>query len=395
MKKIWIVAHFCSDFESKGNNRFNYLATLLAEAGYGVEFITSDFSHTKKKPRSRQVSGLAYRVCFIHEPGYRKNVGFDRLYSHAVFGKNLKNQFAQMEKPEVVYLAVPSLDAGKATAEYCKTNHIPLVIDVQDLWPEAFCLATRKYHIPEWIYAPMKKKADYIYRAADCVFAVSETYLNRANQVRENGRGQCVFIGTDLAAFDAYPTIAMDKPWDEIWIAYAGTLGSSYNIDIIIDAVRLLANKGVTGFRFKVFGDGPAMERFKARAHGLPVDFHGRLPYKDMVGSLRNCDIAVNPIMKGAAQSIINKHADYAAAGLPVVSTQECPEYRALLDEFNCGINCPPEDTQAVADALEGLLRDPALRKRMGENSRRMAQERFDRKHTYQQIIAEIERFVR
>jgi len=113
------------------------------------------------------------------------------------------------------------------------------------------------------------------------------------------------------------------------------------------------------------------------------------------VGSLRNCDIAVNPIMKGAAQSIINKHADYAAAGLPVVSTQECPEYRALLDEFNCGINCPPEDTQAVADALEGLLRDPALRKRMGENSRRMAQERFDRKHTYQQIIAEIERFVR
>ena len=395
MKKIWIVAHFCSDFESKGNNRFNYLARLLAENEYEVEFITSDFSHVKKKPRSAQAADPAYHVSLVHEPGYRRNVGFDRLYSHAVFGKNLKRRFTQLERPQVVYLAVPSLDAGKATAEYCKANNIPLVIDVQDLWPEAFCLATRKYHIPEWIYAPMKKAADYIYRAGEVVFAVSDTYLNRANLVRENKRGQSVFIGTDLAAFDAYPAITMDKPWDEIWIAYAGTLGSSYNIDIIIDAVRLLVNKGVIGFRFKVFGDGPAMERFKAHAHGLPVDFHGRLLYKDMVGSLRNCDIAVNPIAKGAAQSIINKHADYAAAGLPVVSTQECPEYRALLDEFDCGINCPPEDTQAVADALEGLLRDPALRKKMGENSRRMAQERFDRKHTYQQIIAEIERFVR
>ena len=42
-----------------------------------------------------------------------------------------------------------------------------------------------------------------------------------------------------------------------------------------------------------------------------------------MVGMLGVCDIAVNSISKGAAQSIINKHGDYAAAGLPVVNTQE------------------------------------------------------------------------
>ena len=40
------------------------------------------------------------------------------------------------------------------------------------------------------------------------------------------------------------------------------------------------------------------------------------MSYEDMVQTLVQCDIAVNPIIKGAAQSIINKVGDYAAAGL-------------------------------------------------------------------------------
>lgn len=40
-----------------------------------------------------------------------------------------------------------------------------------------------------------------------------------------------------------------------------------------------------------------------------------------MITYLANADIAVNPISKGLAQSIINKHSDYVASGLPVVST--------------------------------------------------------------------------
>ena len=99
----------------------------------------------------------------------------------------------------------------------------------------------------------------------------------------------------------------------------------------------------------------------------------------------------MNPIVKGAAQSIINKHADYAAAGLPVVNTQECQEYRNLLESYGCGINCDVESVQQVADALQELIENPEKRKQMGENSRRMAEELFDRRNTYQQIAQIIE----
>lgn len=47
-----------------------------------------------------------------------------------------------------------------------------------------------------------------------------------------------------------------------------------------------------------------------------------------------------NPIMAGAAQSIINKHADYVASGIPIISTQESEEFRRLIDKYKMGMNC-------------------------------------------------------
>ena len=131
------------------------------------------------------------------------------------------------------------------------------------------------------------------------------------------------------------------------------------------------------------------------RAEGLPVHFWGRLLYSDLIGYAKNGDIAVNPIVKGAAQSIINKHADYAAAGLPVVNTQECQEYRNLLESYGCGINCEVESAKQVAKALQELIENPEKRKQMGANSRRMAEERFDRRNTYQQIVRAVEDLAR
>lgn len=394
MKKILIVSHFCSDFESKGNNRFNYLAQILGQRGNQVEFMTSDFSHVKKKPRTAEAADTSYHVTLIHESGYPKNVCLSRILSHREFGKNLRKALEKTEKPDVVYLAVPSLDAALATMQYCRKNEIRLIIDIQDLWPEAFSTAMKRFGIPEFLFMPMKRQADLIYRNADDVVAVSQTYLDRANRVRENQEGHCIYIGTDLAIFDAYPNIHMDKPDGEQWIVYIGTLGSSYNIDIVIDAVRILAKRGINSFRFKVFGDGPSMEQFKRHADGLPIDFYGRILYKDLIGHVRNCDIAVNPIIRGAAQSIINKHADYAAAGLPVVNTQECKEYRDLLERYECGINCEVDSAEQVADALQELIENPEKRKRMAANSRRMAEECFDRRNTYQQILRAIEETV-
>ena len=117
----------------------------------------------------------------------------------------------------------------------------------------------------------------------------------------------------------------------------------------------------------------------------------GRLPYEKMVKILCECDIAVNPIAKGAAQSIINKVGDYAAAGLPVVNTQECEEYRNIVTNYKIGINCENNNSIDMANKIYELYNNVNERKEMGRNNRKLAEEKFDRRKTYIKIVKLIE----
>jgi glycosyltransferase involved in cell wall biosynthesis len=395
MKNILIITHYCSVFWSRGNNRFNYLASLLVQKGFSVEFVTSDFSHGKKEHIDATEAQCEYQVRLIHEPGYPKNVCLRRFYSHNRFGRNLNKYLFGIQKPDLVYAAVPSLDAALTAEKYCARNGIPFVVDIQDLWPETFGLVFKVPVLNRLFFWPHKSMAERIYKGADKIIGVSDTYVERGMRAnRKGGRGLNVFLGTDLRRFDrAASRPFAGKPEGEIWIVYAGTLGHSYNLELVMDAVRRLKNDGIENIVFKVLGDGPLLERFSsyARQTDIRADFLGRLPYEDMVGYLKHADIAVNPIMKGAQNSILNKHGDYAAAGLPVVNTQECPEYRRLIEKYGCGINCGVQNAQEVADAIAFLVRSRESAARMGEASRRMAEERFDRSRTYINIVEAIE----
>lgn len=397
-KKIVIVANFCDYGEEKSNNRFNYIAELLVESGFEVELITSTFSHRSKQQRELvEGEDSSYKTTLIYEPTYQKNVSLTRFRSHKVWANGVAKYLKSAPKADLVYCAIPSLNGPYAVAKYCKKNEIPFVVDIQDLWPEAFKLVLKLPVVSDILFAPMTWRANYVYKAADRILAVSETYKERGLSVnKKDCEGRCVFLGTDLEAFDKkVSSHKIDKPEDELWIGYAGTLGHSYNIEIIISALNLIADQLPQKVVFKVFGDGPYLERFKefAKDCKVQVDFLGRLEYSLMVSHLTHCDIAVNPISKGAAQSIINKHADYAASGLPVVSTQESAEYRNLVEKYEFGINCGVESVEDVANALLSLISNAEMRETMGRNSRKLAEEKFDRKTSYTSIVEDVKRF--
>ena len=106
-----------------------------------------------------------------------------------------------------------------------------------------------------------------------------------------------------------------------------------------------------------------------------------------MVKKLVRCDIGLNVLVGNAAQSIINKHADYLAAGLPVINVQKLPEFGELLEAYHAGMSCAPGDTEALAACIRALASDAALRRELGKNSRRLAEEQFDRAKTYGALV--------
>ena len=392
---IVIISQYLRNIEDfDGNNsRFVYLAQLL-EKEHDVEIITSNFMH-KPKTHAKSVGTLGnVKVTALQEPGYAKNISLQRFASHKALSKEVKRYLEQRKKPDLVYVAVPSLDVAGVAADYCKKNGVRFVVDIQDLWPEAFLMVFNIPVLSKLLFKPMQLLADRIYGAADHVVAVSQTYVQRGLRPNKRGAvGSVVYLGTDKTVFDVFASEQPAQPVkqeDEIAVAYIGSLAASYDLDTVIDALAALETD--RKIRFVIMGDGTRKGTFEqhAKEAGICCEFTGALAYPEMVRRLCRCDIAVNPIRKGSAGSVINKVNDYAMAGLPVVNSQESGEYRGLLETYQAGINCACQDVQSMTAALKQLVEDDALRKQMGENSRRLGEEKFDRSYTYRRLAEQL-----
>ena len=323
-----------------------------------------------------------------------------RILSHWLWGCNVENYLESQECLDLVYCALPSLTAGAKAANYCKRNNVKFVVDVQDIWPEAFCMIV-KNKILQLAFKPMEWLVNKSYSQADLVVAVSDTYRDRGLSVNKNdNKGLTVYLGNNLSLFDESKNEYKIKRCDsEFWLAYIGTLGYSYDLPCVIDAIAkyTLNNLNAKKVKLIAMGSGPLLDQFKSYAVSKKVNasFLGRVPYSEMVGTMCSCDAVVNPIRKGAAQSITNKVGDYAFSGLAVINTQECIEYRELVDDYHCGINCECGNSDQVADAIKRLATNSDLCKQMGEGSRKLGEERFDRNNTYPLIVRALEELVK
>lgn len=385
---IVIVAQYILDITTSEdlNSRFVYLANMLKE-NHSVEIVTSDFIHSKKENVKPVTEFRGIKITMLHESGYKKNVCLRRFVSHAELARNITKYFGSRKKPDVVYCAIPSTDVAAAVARYCKKNDVKFIIDIQDLWPEAFRMVLNIPILCDLLYYPISLKADVAYKAADAIVAVSNTYLNRAKLMNKFVPNQVVFLGTDMGQFDK-KVKSKKKNEDTVKIVYIGSLEKSYDLTTVIKAVSKCEK-----VQLIVIGDGSRRKELEDLALETNANciFLGYLPYSEMITKMSECNVAVNPIHKGSAGSIINKVGDYAMAGLPVINTQEAQEYRDLVDEYNCGINCRCENVDDVISAINILVQNKELRTKMSNQSRKLGEKLFAREVTYQKIVDLIE----
>lgn len=388
---IVIIAQYLSDLEhlEMTNGRFIYLAQMLKEKEENnVEIITTTFLHGRKKQAQRiPKEYMGCKITALYEPGYPKNVSLRRLYSHHKLANNVKEYLERRKKPDVIYTAVPSLAVAETAANYCKKSGVRFIVDIQDLWPEAFKMVFNVPVISSLIFEPMRRQANRIYAAADDIVAVSQTYADRGLKANKKCKeAKVVYLGTEKKIFDMWAK-KLEKKSGSIKVVYIGSLGHSYDLKRVIEAMKTIKDKEYV--ELVVIGDGVLKEYFErhAREAGIHYEFTGMIPYPHMVEKLYSCDIAVNPIRKGSAGSVINKVSDYAMAGLPVVNTQESKEYRELLEEYGAGINCECENVESIAKALLTLVQDKKLREAMSKNSRRLGVDKFDRNSTYEKVV--------
>lgn len=388
--------------EVKGATRYVYLATLLCEQGYDVDFITSGFQHWDKKQRDIERLDLSmhpFNVRFIDEPAYPKNMCPQRIWAHHVVSKRVTEYFDEYHDYDLIYCQIPPNDVAREIGKAAHKYGIPFVVDVNDLWPEAFRVALDVPVLSDILFAPFYKQARATYQLADAIVGTSQEYRDRGiHDARPGTPNEVVYVGNQLAEFDAGVAKnagGIDKPAGEIWVSYAGTLSACYDLETL---VRAIAKVQLTHpeVKLQILGDGAERENLKAAAAstGADVRFHGYLPYDQMAAWLGKSDITVNSLVAKAAQSIVTKIGDYLAAGKPMVNTSMSPEFRAKVESDGFGVNIEPGSPDTLAAAITALVEDEPRRKQMGETARQIAEDQFDRPHSYLKTVRLIESLI-
>ena len=396
MYKIAVITMGVRLNGEKGYTRFRYICEFLADAGYQVDLITTTFQHWEKAQRDvEKIKADSYRfgIKFIYEPGYRKNVDLRRIRSHRIAARNLTALLEREGDYDLLYAEIPPNDVALAAAEFAQRRGIPFVADVNDLWPEAMRMVLDIPVFSDILFYPLKRDAEKVYRLVSGVIGTSDEYRDRPfrNQDRPVPR-ETVYVGNELSVFDAGAEENMGsirKENGEFWVTYAGTIGTSYDIRTMILSAEELAGRGRTNIKFKILGDGPMkkeLEDLAVSRNISNVEFLGYAPYDKMAAYLKASDILVNSFVRKAPQSIVTKIGDYLAAGRAMINTCMSPEFRAKVENDGFGVNIIPEDAGILADAVESLYQDEALRLEMGRRARQIAEEQFDRPQSYRRI---------
>lgn len=408
MKKVCIVSlgYMWFPVES-GPSRFFQIAQTFVKRGYEVDIVTTDFMHYKKVPRDTELilaQGYPFQIHFIPTMPYKRNVGFKRIISNRRVEKRVKEYMEEHIKEfDVVYCAIPANNISAAVSEICKRNQVPMVVDIEDLWPEAMSMVIKNDFVRGILCHSFQKDAETTYKNCQAAIGTSEDYTARA--VKYNHRNlpmETVYVGCNLKDFDdgaEENRQFIEKAEGEFWVSYAGSISTSYDIINVIHAAEILSqDEETSNIHFQILGTGSekeALEKYIEENKVLNVHFWGFTEYPKMAAVLVASDVVVNSFVKGAPQSIVNKVGDYLACKKPMINTLENPVFTDLVERNSVGVNVAPKEPEALAKAIREYYMDPVRVQKEGQNARRLAETAFDREVSYQKIVDVVEQVMR
>ena len=172
-------------------------------------------------------------------------------------------------------------------------------------------------------------------------------------------------------------------------MGFVGTLKPWHGVEDLIEAFADLHRRD-PHTRLVIVGDGPQRPKLmlKTAAHGIEnaVDFRGAVALSEIPTMLASMDVAVAPYppLENFYFSPL-KLFEYMAAGRSIVAAS-IGQIRQLISDGTTGLLYPPGDTAALAASLDRLRADPGLRRRLGDEARRVV----TRDHTWHSVIRRI-----
>jgi glycosyltransferase involved in cell wall biosynthesis len=287
----------------------------------------------------------------------------------------------RLGKVDVVIASSPTLFSALAAWLMARVRRVPFVLEVRDLWPEAFAElgVVRNGVAIQALYA----LADFLYRQAALVVVVTQAFADRlAARGVPPEKLAVIHNGADLDRFspstDGRATRAALGLGDGFVAAYVGSHGLSHGLDVVLDTAERL-----TDVTFLLVGDGADRDRLLAERdrRGLSnVRMLPSVPKDDVPGLYASADVCLVPLRDVPIFEtfVPSKLFEILAAGRPVVGAVR-GEARGILEQSGGALLVPPSDADAMAGAVTRLRQDRALRETLGIRGRAFVEQRYDR----------------
>lgn len=221
-------------------------------------------------------------------------------------------------------------------------------------------------------------------------------YEHLKSLAKDTSRVQLSYHGLDLARFGSFDSARAPRDGsteaDPVRVLSVGRAVEKKGYDVLLKALALLPPD--INWRFEHIGGGEQLARLKALADGLGVasriSWKGALAQEDVLEHYRQSDIfalACRIATDGDRDGLPNVLVEAASQKLACISTDVSGVPELLTDEEN-GMVVAPENPQALAQALERAMRDPALRKRLGDAAEQRVRRHFDHNSSISQLKA-------
>jgi glycosyltransferase involved in cell wall biosynthesis len=231
-------------------------------------------------------------------------------------------------------------------------------------------------HVPEFVERRMIRQLDRFHRACDFVLVSRPSQLEAAGRAMP-GRVALLRRGIEHQLFRP---ANRDRGWlasrfgippEKTVVLYVGRLNHGKNVGLVVDAVAALVERGVP-VHLVCAGDGDERQTILARL-GSNASCPGNLEPETLATIYASSDLFAFP---SEIEEYANVVLEALASGLPVMVSARSSMGRLLIENVT-GLVLPGGDAGAWAEAIAGLIADPARRRDMSHAARAYAERRL------------------
>ena len=302
--------------------------------------------------------------------------GIGRLVNYISFAASmLIYGIFRAKKPDVIYAYHPPLTVGIAAALVRFFRRVPVVYDIQDMWPDT--LKATGMFSNEKLLKIVSRVCDWVYGHVDQIVVLSPGFKRLL--VERGVPADKIDVIYNWCAESSIDTALIKPPGNfpvvsKLKILFAGNLGKAQALETVIEAAYLVQEQ-TSQVAFIFIGGGVEASRLEVLAKSKKlkdVYFLPAVPMSEIGAYLSRADALLVHLKKDPLFSITipSKTQAYMAAGKPILMGVD-GDAADLVRAAGCGVVSESGNARALADAVLALMDIPAEeRTRMGERGK-------------------------